>query len=165
MGYGRPLVTGLDKLYRSSDDRAYLTPILNTLLNLINALLFILAVVLVPGAVIGFTVVTVLLGGSPLDLTYDPPKQRFKKIKQQLNDALKDKSLSVERKQIFLNDFTVINNILNELEENLSIYEGLWSIVFPWGRKQRSLIEVQQELENLYNNDLFAAGNMLTANG
>lgn len=165
IGYALPLATGLAKLYKMHGDKDYLSPQMNILFCILRTLglIFLIAVNPVQGL---FILGCILLGGSPLNVTYDPLKQRITKIKQQVNDALKDQKMSLKQKKIYVDEYDEMNKILSELHDNLDVYEAIWAYVFPWGRKQRTDIEAQQQLETLFNNDLFSlSAKMYTGGG
>jgi hypothetical protein len=155
-GYAVPLATGLAKIYKSSGDIAFLSPMMNLLFNIVKVIGLVCLSVVSPvrGA---FTVIVILLQGSPLDVTYDPPKKRILKIKQQINDVLKNPKLSMKQKQVFIEEHGEIEAILDTMYDNIGVYETLWTYIFPWGVRQKSLIEVQEELESMFNNDLFTS--------
>lgn len=161
LGYGRPLASGLDKLHRSGNDKAYLNPAINTVWMLIKFMMFIL--LLVGGNIM--MAMAILAMGNPLSVTYDPIALRIDKIRQQYNDALKDKSLTASRKQKIIDDFKAVDLILDKMNDNPGVYEFIWRNLFPWGRTQQSLIVIQQQLEAMYNNDLYTAASILETNG
>lgn len=109
-----------------------------------------------------FAVLALLAMGNPLVMEYDPPKERFIKIQQQVNNALKDETLSPEIKAKYIKDHKLINDIISKLNDYPGLYTLIWSTLTPWGRKQSRDIKEVNELESLLNNSLFTAAAILT---
>ena len=107
-------------------------------------------------------VIILLLIGNPLREEYHSPRERFITLKQQINDALKDTSLSITEKQKYLDDYEVLEEIINRLKDNTTVYDAIWSVFTPWGRKQAKIIKDQYQTEGLLNNDLFAITALIT---
>lgn len=161
-GAGRDLVTALDKIWRSYGHDAVLsTPTFLVMevakfLTLSGFILIPVAVGAAPLALPGIFYLIVIMGiSNPQEKIYDDPKDRVKMVKQQVIEALKNKSISdVKRKQL-LADVDFIQSIEDDLESRRGFVEFLWAKVFPWGRKSASQAEMMKELEQLANNELF----------
>jgi hypothetical protein len=151
-GYGRALVLGLSKLHRLYGGNETIPPVVYNTISVILA-----AIVIFNPAVWLLLTFVLICEGNPLKVTYDPLKKRILKIKQQINDALKDKSLSKEYKQVFLNDYVEIQKVFDEIYLNSDLFEVVWKYLTPWGYKQNKQIKHNEELESLLNNDLFTA--------
>lgn len=168
-GYARSQALALDRLYRMHGCDAYNGSVMHVFMMLLSALFFLLQAIGVasklpvplPVGIVLVMLIMLYLIGNPLAVTYDPPKKRILKLQQQINDALKDTSINKERKSLYLKDYYEIQDVLAKMHDNMFFYEWLWSNVLPWGRSQRKLIEVQEELEALSNNNLFTAGTEL----
>jgi len=163
-GYGKPLATGLNKLYKMYGDKAYLKPGVHIFYTIIRSVLFILHVVeqvLTLGPALAAVLLSMeilvvfLVAGNPMNADYDPIKMRITKIKLQINAALKDKSLSREQKQVYVDSHTEIEGLLDQMYNNKGIYEIVWEYVIPAGRKSKKVINLHETMENLLNNDLF----------
>jgi hypothetical protein len=158
-GYAVPLVTGLDKIHRLYGSHQYRSPGWNIFCEIFKLLGFILMGL----SSYGLQWIVILLAiGNPIAEMYDPPKDRFRKIKQQLNDALKDKDLPAAVRQKHLDDFKIITEVMDKMYDNETVYNFIWSTLFPWGRKQAKSVREFQETEALLNNDLFAAAALVT---
>lgn len=160
MGYAMPLATGLNKLLKY-DFRSRINPWVNTLLNIIMTLDQALAVYVSPLNII-YVLLGLLFMPSTFVSNYDSSRQRIVKIKNQLNDALKDPNLSLAQKQVYIKNHAAITKILDKLYDNLTMYGAIWAYLIPAGIKQKNIIQHQDELESLANNDLFTAQAMLS---
>lgn len=176
-GYGRALATSLDKTYTMYGHKTYNSPAFNTFMNVVTALLkigyagmavgmtaspfFVPAispvVPIIGATLLSFTLLSVLFLNNPLVVNYDPPAKRILKLKQQINNALKDRTLTKEKKKIFVSDYYDIERILDKMHENIGLTEYLYQTFLPSGRKQSANIRMHEELENLLNNPLFTA--------
>lgn len=151
-GYGRSLATALDKHYRAVGDKAYRPTSLHTLLNLMKFLAF---TSLATFSVVGWMIPLML--GNPLSQAYDKPQRRIEKIRQQVSTALKDRDIDPEERKALLEDVKLIDAALVNIKEHNDVYEYIWKTAFPWGRKQQSMIKVQEDLEKMMNNRLYEA--------
>jgi len=155
-GYGKDLASALIKI--TGDDTTYLHPSVNLLWNIIK--LSSVTMLMVFGgpfiqAYLGM--ILLLSGGNPFRATYDSLPDRIRKINNQLNDALKDKSITNERKVGILEDKLMLEKSLKSMYDNLGVWETMWKWVFyPFTRKQINLISVNNNLENMVNNPLYA---------
>ena len=169
-GYGRQLALALDKVnLLSGRSNHALMPLLTFLLLLNTVFQFIQKLIkrvtVVNAAIIvGKLIYTLLTMSNPFALIYDPPKLRILKLQQQINDALKDQSISNEIKGRYIDDFYAIQNIINSTYIDYTFYTVVYTYITPKGRQSKSLIDVQEELEALYNNNLFIAGTELDIN-
>ncbi len=150
-GYGRHLATMLDKLHRLDFSIEYINPYINTLYNIFSYVIL----NMVPFS----TIILVLFftRNNPLDLEYDPPKKRIEKFKHQINDILKNPKISKSQKQVYLQDYDEIQNILSKMYNNKSLLTFIYVYFTYSGSKENKLIKMQEELEKLQNNDLFTA--------
>lgn len=173
-GYQRALATGLDKLYNSGliPDKAYLNPFFNFILNIIQYLRALGTVRILiamitsanPQAVFYglfmtfFYIIFLIAVGNPLAMTYDPLEYRITKLRQQINDALKDKLLPVEIQKRFVNDAKIVDEIINKFYyDNLGAYETLWRWFYPPSYSREKLTKFQYKIEAMMNNDLYTA--------
>lgn len=152
MGYGRSLAQMLYKCNKLSVGIKPQSPLVSLL-----TVLLIMFMSMPLGTAIVAIIGLIVLRSNPLERTYDPPKKRILKIKHQIIDALKEHNISAIRKEELLNDLKTIDTLYNETDDSsVGIIEYLYKKVLPKGRRQDSLIKMEEELENLYNNDLFA---------
>ena len=97
------------------------------------------------------------MNSNPFKREIDPINKRIEKIKNQLIDVVKDKNLSDETKRQILIQIGNIKKVeANYVDSNNNV-ELFWKWVFyPFTRKQINLISVNNNLENMVNNPLYA---------
>lgn len=165
-GYGRAVATGLDKLNRTDFNKATISPVTNLVLNIctcIKKVFWIGGLLSVggPGGIICgsllFLLNLLVLTTNPLDTTYDTPKVRALKIKHQITDALKSPNIPENLKIKYLEDYKVVDEIVNNYNYNKGIWETFYPIFLSNGKRDKTEIQINEELETLLNNDLFSA--------
>ena len=164
MGLGRELVTGLEKI-----NRLYGSPEYNssTRFSISSAELVISTFLMGAGFATG-TVPMMLLGmalyfliswgasdGNDHQHTYDKIKIRYKRVREQLVNRLKEKSLPKDIVKKTLEDLAAIDKIVERAGEFTSIMGLVGNIIYPsnWGLIDR--MKAQRKIEELAANDLF----------
>lgn len=170
-GMGIHLVTALDKLHRRRPEyyRDYHSKGYHYLMWVMNALTFMMGgyfSFLIGGLKLlsGYLILSFLqaLSISPNEVSYDPPKKRFEKIRNDLISISKDPNLSVAEKDEIINDIKVIDEMRAKLhDDNYYFTELVWNKILPWGRDEQKKIVFNEELERLLNNALFLSTNLL----
>ena len=177
-GYGKHLATCLNKMFYKDNSISLVHPMLNMVGNILSLVwdyifkdLKLRIGLAVLGRIAGVPILNMLYRLYKMYILflctshiseYDSDKDRILKIKNQINDALKTPNLSHEIKIMYIRDFNEISKIYDDLYNNLDYYETLFYYLTPRGRKQRTQIEQNTELEKLFNNDLFTANASLT---
>lgn len=154
-GGGIHLVTANDKLNRLSGDPVYRGGIKFYTYEVAKTVAFTAVATL--GGVTGLLVCGMLTLQNPHRSEYDNPKDRAERIKRDLNSALKDRKLPKERKEALLKDIELIDAIVKDMEVRDSFLQIGWRVISHNTRKQLSQKELQQNIERLLNNDLFAS--------
>ena len=173
-GYGRDLITGLDKLHKGdfiSTEKgriSYFTVFMLESIVLLGrsaaaAIFFITGVATGGvGAILLGTLNAFLLflmlnyGGADSDnYTYDVLKIRYKRIREQFVERLKDKKLSTKEIKDSLDAISVADKII----EDTFVYAGPISIIsnflFSSNKKVLTSIDIQRQLEELATNSFF----------
>jgi len=162
MGYGKALVTGLDKLHRKYDPQRFLS---TPSFYLVEAAKFITILLLGSaggggkgGAVLTGSI-TLLLQCliNPMDQWYDSVKDRYGKVRENLTMQLKEKDLTKEQRKAIVADINVINSLEDSVNDSPDLHQFLWQYVLPYGKKHHKAQKIQQELEALMNNRLTEA--------
>ncbi len=149
-GAGGHLATALATIYRGSFNISfrclpiYLAMEAVKLLTLINPALFLLLTLL----------------DSPSEL-YDTPGDRFKRIRNQVAENLRDKDLSKEDVVRLNEDLKVLDQLIASVNDRRQLLGVIWDVVSPNSRKGRNQRILQQDLEALASNDLFVAATNL----
>lgn len=178
-GYGRQVVTGLEKIYGSMiavPEKSkfwyfiYFLSECSVLWSFFACLSFLLMGTVTGGAVfLAFPIgalkilyTTIVLGliirsqgEDTRDYTYDELKMRYKRMRQAVLAELKDQNLPKERQREVIQDITM----LDEAIDGTTIYAGpmrlLVNFLFSDARNAKNSIKEQQLIEELTNNDLF----------
>jgi len=162
LGYGVPLAKGLDRAERTAGYVGYMNSparialyIANfSIFTVINIGLFTLGPA---GIIFAFTLSSAMLTTNRNNESYDKPKIRFAKLKQDLINTLKDKSIDKETRISILTDIETLETLEDGVAEHVTAHEWVHTTLAPWGRKSKSMNKVQEDLESMVNNDLFAA--------
>lgn len=162
MGSGRALVTGLDKMTETGAFQGfYKSRILSFIASTVKITGYILVSVTTGG--VGFILiplVTMLQSGDPRGDNgygeYDNSVDRYKRIRHQVIDNLKDRQLPREIQKRALEDLAVIDKIVASMHESFKLGRSIWWLMSPSYRRALAEKEEQQLLETLANNDLHA---------
>ena len=158
-GYAVPLATGLNKIYKQFGDMATRSPWLHCFMEICS--MFLTAGLAYLALTTGFYyfaylfVYRLVMATQANNSSYDDPKERVKKLKNQINDLLKNPDLTIDQKRKLVEDHNNTTKVLDMLYDNIGWAEALWKLSF--GRKSANVIKEQDLLEGLANNDLFAA--------
>ena len=151
---GRHIVTALDKLYRGMFNISFRSmPAFLAMEAIKLTMLF-----LVPG--IGILLMAMDGRG---DGTYDAPGARFKRVRNQIVEALKDGKLSKDDKDRLQADLTTIDGIISEMEDRRQLVGIIWDAISPSARKAVNTERLQQDLEAIAANDLFVKAAQMRA--
>lgn len=146
MGAGRDLTTGLAKLYRGGFNISfrslptYLAMEAFKLIAIVNPAIFLF----------------LLLLDSPSEL-YDTPGDRFKRIRNQVVENLREPELSKDDIARLNEDLRVLDDMIKSVNDRRQLIGLIWDTVSPQSRKDRNQRLLQQNLEELAANDLFIA--------
>lgn len=169
-GYGRPLITGLEKLghlYQSPD---YYTSMRMSMYWGQIILLTVLTIAVI--GLVGFTIPAVIIssliitffiyawGEANKDYTYDDTKFRFNRVKQDMINQLKpllEKDDGASKAQIkqLLDNIEDAQRAMDEVKPFSLLFSTFSNFVFPSNRKARQSVKEQQLIESLAANDLF----------
>ncbi len=161
-GYGRYLLTGLDKLYVGSAEKSnavyYLSNTFDSLFNFVlMPVMLISSIGTFVFPVLAFFAVVNFLSNDLFikDMTYDELKTRYERIRFTLVGKLKDSKLSKTKIKDTLDDLEIIDKIISETRNYETLFSKFVNFILPGGRKVRDRISMDNKLENLANNDLY----------
>lgn len=146
-GAARHLATALAKLYTSSYNISFRSSI---------GFLAIEALKLAMLAFVPALGVLLIAMDSQGDGTYDVPGARLKRVRNQVIENLKDKDLPKEDVERLKADLVTIDSILAGVDDRRQFFGVLADFFVPGASKDRAYTKLQQELESLAANDLFA---------
>jgi hypothetical protein len=155
-GAGRHLMTALNKLTAIyGDDYAHMSQPWFIFCQIVSiALMFIppISLLAIPINVIG-----ILLGGfgDDGDNTYDTPEVRFRRIKQDTINRLKNRNISADEKKRIVTDVEAMEKAMEGIKDKREWREYIATTLIPVYRRNRKTKMLQQQLEQLGNNPLF----------
>jgi len=179
-GYGRQIVSALDKLNKSSfwtsgsHTQIWLSYFLQTMSFVLTALMihnrlamggFFLAFGLTGFGVITLThalwmifilVMAIRASGEDVrDFSYDEIKVRYGRIRNDLIEFLKRAKLSTDRTREVVDSIKDIDAVIHTSAEAKNLYTVLANVIFPGARAGANSVAEQQLLEKLTSSDLF----------
>lgn len=96
-----------------------------------------------------------ILSSSPSIDIYDRPLDRVTNVKRQLNDILKDSSLTNDEKEYTLKQIELVRAVENEMNSRETWYEQLANIFNPKHGYYKKQVDNEKLLEDLVFNNLF----------
>jgi hypothetical protein len=163
-GYGRDLITGLDKIHtKYSTDRnntMYYTTTIIDYISLLAVPIVLIAVLIssVPlGVLLGvfYTTLIYLNGSANLDMTYDSVFSRYERIKHELVAMLKDSEMTKEQQVYYIKQIDEIETILEGTKQYKSVFTSISDFVFSANSKANEQVLLEKTLERLAHNELF----------
>lgn len=165
-GYGGDLTSGLTKLHDAglSPERSKIWMRAH---QLMSASVFIAAIVatvslLVGGAIFmgvvyAFTIYVMTIGSADANqsYTYDKLKDRYKRIREQYVQQLKDIHLNKDQTQIILDNIDAADETIQGTYKYSTMFTFFGNLLVDPSDHVLSSIEEQQLMESLANNDLF----------
>ncbi len=168
-GYGKDLVTGLDKLYKFEPERndLVLALFISTeiffdfiILPALYISLIMAGSYIAAAVIIGFFILSLTSGNlNYKDMTYDNLKERYTRIEKGMINALKNRDLPKEQVASLIEQIEDIKNLISEVNVYVPIKDKLYNYLFFFSsgssKEIAKDIKRQQELNDLGNNDLF----------
>ena len=146
-GAARPLATALSKIYKGSYNIAFRGSVGFLIMEALKIVLLVLSPVL--------AVFLFVMDGQG-DGTYDLPGARLKRIRNQVIENLKDRNLTKDDVERLNSDVAAIDGCLESINDRRQLISVLQDFLWPSASKDRAFTKLQQELEDLAANDLFA---------
>ncbi len=166
-GAGRPLVTALDKLYRSSGNISFRSTPTYLAMEALKATLVIGGLVVSSvGALAPFSlgvtrfavqvgIILIAMDGMG-DGTYDRPGVRLKRVRNQVVEEMKNTKISADTGARLTEDLLAIDEVLKTINDREQAFGLIWNIFSKNSRKRMSQEKLAGELEGIAANDLFA---------
>jgi hypothetical protein len=153
-GAGRHIVTALEKLYRGTFNISFRSLPAYLAMEAVKVGLFLAAATPIGPLAVKISLLMMLLDGQG-DGTYDLPGARFKRVRNQIVEALKAPKLPPEEVKRYQDDLVAIDKVLEGVEDRRQLIGVLWDAVNPRMWKANAQEKMQQELEAIAANDLF----------
>lgn len=165
LGLGKELVTGLEKLYREFGAAEFSSGarIAATMLDIYSVVSIIGAVIVmgsnpIMGALyLGLNMLGLYarLDGRDHNNVYDKLTIRFKRVKEQIIQYLKDKSLPAADVKRSLESVAHIEKTIAQISEYKGFLPAIFNMVDPASRAVNSARDIQQNLEAMVANDMY----------
>jgi len=150
-GAGRHVVTALDKLYRGMFHISFRSLPAYVAMEALKLGMLVMAAK--TGMGLPFIFLVAMDGQG--DGTYDLPGARFKRVRNQLVEALKEPKLSPAEVRNYQDDIAAIDKVLEGVNDRRQLLGLLWDAVAVWNWKEADQKKFQQDLEAIAANDLF----------
>ena len=165
LGLGKELVTGLEKLYREFGAAEF-----SSRARIVTTMFDIYSVVSMIGAVIAMGSNPIMgalylglnmwglyarLDGRDHNNVYDKLTIRFKRVKEQIIQYLKDKSLPAADVKRSLESVAHIEKTIAQISEYKGFLPAIFNMVDPASRAVNSARDIQQNLEAMVANDMY----------
>jgi len=89
------------------------------------------------------------------DGTQDTPEARFKRVRNQIVENIKNNTLSKNDVEKLNDDIKIIDSILKDVHDRRQFFGVIWDALNVFNYKQLNQKKLQQELEAIAANDLF----------
>ena len=165
LGLGKELVTGLEKIYREFGAAEFSSGarIAATMLDIYSVVSMIGAVIAmgsnpIMGALyLGLNMLGLYarLDGRDHNNVYDKLTIRFKRVKEQIIQYLKDKSLPAADVKRSLESVAHIEKTIAQISEYKGFLPAIFNMVDPASRAVNSARDIQQNLEAMVANDMY----------
>ena len=165
LGLGKELVTGLEKLYREFGAAEFSSGarIAATMLDIYSVVSMIGGVIVmgsnpIMGALyLGLNMLGLYarLDGRDHNNVYDKLTIRFKRVKEQIIQYLKDKSLPAADVKRSLESVAHIEKTIAQISEYKGFLPAIFNMVDPASRAVNSARDIQQNLEAMVANDIY----------
>lgn len=164
-GMGKYLVSGLDKLMRMSGSVVDNTMTNRVLFYSLDAIVIALAFLIIPvyGAICWAIVMMYLTNVSNDTLTYDKPLERYQRIRNTIVNALKKVDLPKDVLKDLLEQLKYIDETIANAASMTSILELSGNALFANARRDMYYIDLQREIEDNLNNNLYVKSAQLKA--
>lgn len=159
-GAGRDLMVILSRMHKDGGDiftRSNGAYLFLEGLKIAAILLAVIGSILTPAAAFYFGMVALIMISAETSSPglYDTPVDRFKRIRNQLVQALKDKRIPKEKIAQLAADIGVIDEIIATCSNRRQLFDVVRDFLSPTSRKYRKQVLLQKELEDLAVNDIF----------
>ena len=165
LGLGKELVTGLEKLYRefgaaefSSGARIEATMLdIYSVVSMIGAVIVMGSNPIMGALYLGLNMLGLYarLDGRDHNNVYDKLTIRFKRVKEQIIQYLKDKSLPAADVKRSLESVAHIEKTIAQISEYKGFLPAIFNMVDPASRAVNSARDIQQNLEAMVANDMY----------
>ena len=159
LGYGRELVTALDKstsgLTRTNETGVFVLRLVECVCYAVYIQLAIMSYGALFGVVFAITITGLLGNPKWQNYTYDQTRTRYARIREQQIQALKNSDLPKDEVDYLVNSTSQIAKLMENSYAYTSVINVIFNKIFSGRREAINVLELNRELEELGNNDLF----------
>lgn len=174
LGYGRHLISALEKIHRKqmSHPNSAIQKFIywSQVMNLYSALIgfsiltssLIISVAVSPLLIVNFGLYLFGLGlavwysgDDKKDMTYDDLRDRYKRVRNDVVEALKNNKLPDEQVKIFVGNIKAMDKLIEGTNTTKNAFNQLSWVLFPANRRADASVKEQRMLEDLIANDFF----------
>ena len=152
------LVTGLDKMHRafgSVEKYGTLRYLMACIIQLLAVMFFIYSFAFGPLIIMVMIELT--------DPIYDAPEARARRLREQLVERMRDPNVPKALRKQLDDEIKVLDSVLKTTKDRKLPLNFLVNLVRPKHRKHLKGIDIQKQLEDLANNELYVIHNRLIA--
>lgn len=169
-GAGLDIVVALDKLHKNMNAKFFSLKHMSYRSNyeyIVVEMIKLLGVLLVPTNPLTQFIKGLIWGLISIDSSnthldpHDKPEARYRRVKEQLVNRLKDKRLSDLEVKTIQEGIAKIDKILESVKDKYQIIDLVLIYLIPGNKHRMDFQKLQQELETLANNDLFLKATQL----
>lgn len=162
LGYGRALITGLDKIFKSdpSARRAYASKLERTMI-IVSRIAIATATMAMPLVWLTYAGFHTMAALGAYSNVYDNPQERFLKVRRDLVNQLKRSGLTPNEREILLADIKTADGFIDGMNQASALLEDIFQLVNFGLRRKRTSLRGEERLEQLLNNDLFVTAAQL----
>lgn len=106
-------------------------------------------------------VIDVLMSKTVEDRSYDLPKERLTRIKNNLVQVLKNRSLAPDQRTAIHADIQLLDTLAEDMVDRRSLLNWLWISMTSHRRRQYRLTEFQKDLESFVNTNIYVSASKL----
>lgn len=154
---GKDLVSGLNKLHKNYGHIFENNRVTFITLYTIDLLLTLMLLVLTfpIGPFIAAYIIICVFNGNNSHMTYDFPVERYNRIKNSITNNLKNINLPKDFTKQLLEQYMFIDEVINKSDMFKGVLHRLSDYIVPSNRDNNYYIDLQIQIENTVNNDLF----------
>ena len=154
-GAGRYLITALEKLHKSGFDKSFRSTPIFLLFEIFKILLLVGSIVIANSSLFQVAIFVLIMDGQSRNIEHGTPEQRFKRVRNQVVENLKDRNLSAEDHKRLTDDLVVIDKSLETCNDRRQFINVILDFVIPSRKDAYKQEQLQADLEDIAANELF----------
>ena len=151
------LTSALDKIYRRYGDRAYYsTPkfLLVEVVKVVSVVMLLVLSIYTRNLGLLLAVFNILIS-NPFTDTYDRPKDRITRIREDLIGRLRERDITDHERRSIIEDTKFIDDVLLDMKNRDTFWQSVWKYLSSDTSSQVAKMEFYKKIESLANNNLY----------